>query len=68
MCFTVSVFRYNVAPTCYPEYKMVTERTAKMAWLITAATIRSRGPFMEAAIKLAEDGVVPVGDMCHLIG
>ena len=54
-------------PSGYAEYRLVTERTAKMSWLLTAATIRSSGPFTEAAIKLVEEGVVSAGDMCHMI-
>ena len=63
----IFVFRYNVMPSGYAEYRLVTERTAKMSWLLTAATIRSSGPFTEAAIKLVEEGVVSAGDMCHMI-
>ena len=63
----ISVFRYNVMPSSYPEYRMVTERTAKMTWLLTASTIRSSGPFTEAVVKSVEDGVVSAGDMCHMI-
>ena len=62
-----SVLRYNVMPSGYPEYRLVTERTAKMTWLLTASTIRSSGPFTEAVVKSVEDGVVSAGDMCHMI-